>query len=414
MKNLFTALAGGLAFAIFSPQAKAQVYATNVSTYGDFYQAVRDASAYGSGTYTINLLADINYDDSDARVLTTQNIVNMQGTATLVINGNNHTLDMKPTGSSDDYGVNRAFFIAGGNVSISDLVIANGNAVGGKGGDNGGGGGMGAGGAIFVANLSDVAGSGVTNASNVSLNNVQFNHNTAVGGAGGDSYGATGGGGGGMGGDGGDGYAGYIAKGGGGGGGFGPGATGGSSNSDWATDASDGEYLLGGAAGSGAGDNGYTVGGIYAGGGGGGYADEVFDESDAAGGGGGIGGSNAAGSNNGGDGGWGGGGGGVTDNVGPGGDGGFGGGGGFGVVSIDHGDQAGNGGFGGGGSQWGEGGFGGGNGGGNEDAGAGGGMGAGGAIFVQKGATLSITDGSLSTEVGGNNSNSAVGGAGGA
>ncbi len=67
--------------------------------------------------------------------------------ANVTIAGNGNVIDMNNT--------DRAFFIVGGNVSISNLTIQNGNATGGNGADMAGGG-AGLGGAIFVANGSAI------------------------------------------------------------------------------------------------------------------------------------------------------------------------------------------------------------------------------------------------------------------
>ncbi len=341
--------------------------------------------------------------------LTSQLFVN----ANVSIDGKSNTIDM---GASD-----RAFFIAGGAVLISDLTIQNGSAAGGD-GSGGGGGGAGLGGAIFVANGQAIS-PAITRATNVTLERVQFVNNSARGGAGAET--ATervGGGGGGMGGNGGDAYTGMVEIGGGGGGGFGKGASGGDSNPDGSGDGGTGAFLGGASAGDGStgalgGSGGY---GGQSGGGGGG-AKASGDIGDGGGGGGGVGGGDGS-TSSGGNGGFGGGGGGSGGEAA--GNGGFGGGGGGGLVvgNTDYNTSAG--GFGGGGGWFyldhthpvlgGPGGFGGGTGGyyGASDYG-GGGMGAGGAVFVMAGATLTIVDSSFSgsavTGGTGSNGGSAVG-----
>ncbi|OWK38862.1 hypothetical protein [Fimbriiglobus ruber] len=105
-------------------------------------------------------------------------------------------------------GAVRPFFILQGDVTISDLTIANGLAHGGNGGP-GAGGGAGMGGGLLV--------DGTTATTTVTLTNVTFDGDQAVGGTGaGGGGGATEGGGGGAGGNGG----GVTGGGAGGGGGF--------------------------------------------------------------------------------------------------------------------------------------------------------------------------------------------------
>ena len=77
----------------------------------------------------------------------------------------------------------RGFFVHQGKVDILDLAITHATAQGGSGGGNGGGG-MGAGGGLFVD-----AGAAVT------LTNVQFDDNRAIGGSGGNGTSSGGGGG---------------------------------------------------------------------------------------------------------------------------------------------------------------------------------------------------------------------------
>ncbi|MFO0814157.1 MAG: autotransporter-associated beta strand repeat-containing protein [Gemmatales bacterium] len=255
----------------------------------------------------------------------------------ITINGNNNIID---GGSTSNTTGDRVFFLgvpnntpaaAGGfmpstaatNWNINNLTIQNGNGRGG----NGAAGGAGFGGGVFL------------NAGHLSLSNVVFNNNRAIGGNGSPLAIATGGGG--MGGNG-------IRA----GGGFGLGANGAVGGAFGAP----GQFT-GGAPGA-------VFGGINGGGGG---------SSFSGAGGGGVG---ASGEN----GGFGGGG---TY----GGSGGFGGGGGY----------VGSGGFGGGGGGGASKspGFGGGSGGPLGDGVKGGGLGAGGAIFVRQGASLTIQDGSL-------------------
>src|SRR5712675_1859152 len=74
----------------------------------------------------------------------------------------------------------RGLFVYSGTVTIKNLTIANAKAVGGAGGDNGGGGGAGLGGGLFIAN--DTANNATP--ANVTLDNVNFSGDAAVGGNG--------------------------------------------------------------------------------------------------------------------------------------------------------------------------------------------------------------------------------------
>lgn len=311
----------------------------------------------------------------------------------LVINGDNATLDGE--------GVERGLFIYSGNVSISDLTIADTRAMGGNGGmkysapggfpvylpvivpglptsggvsilsvsnGGGGGGGAGLGGGLFVAGTSN----GGAAPANVTLDNVSFLDNSATGGDGAFIIGpGVPSGGGGLGGNGGV-----------GGGGIGS-----------ATKGAGGSYPAGGAGTAG------IVPGLPGNTGAGGGAAALYSGRML-----GQGGGAGASGKSGGFGGGGGGGGTITGigtrgavTIGTGGNGGFGGGGGAGKLG-------GNGGFGGGGGygfgnggRGGQGGFGAGNGGakGGSEAGGGGGLGAGGDIFVQQGASLTVIGGTL-------------------
>ena len=104
----------------------------------------------------------------------------------------------------DGNNAHRIFFVRAGTVQISNFNVENGSARGGAGG-LGGGGGLGAGGGLFV-----------NDGANVTLQNVDFDQNSAVGGNGGGSVNMVFGGGGGLGGDGGQ-PADPIGHGGGGG-----------------------------------------------------------------------------------------------------------------------------------------------------------------------------------------------------
>ena len=359
---------------------------TEVSNFSSLDAAIAQADAANSGAYIITLTSDITSPPVPL------DAINLQPGVTLQIDGQGHLFD--------GYGYG-GLFVYAGMVAISDLAIQGTTATGGAGGTEGAGGGAGLGGGLFIAGTN----AGLASGGNVTLSNVTFNDDSAIGGAGGGSsgdsegdlgpYGNFGGGGGLNGGLGG----GYNLNGG-GGGGVGAGATPsryGSGNPGIVLGAQsggsggpfifpDGTMLSGGGANGGAGGDGGTTGiGVY-----------------LPGGGGGVGGGNATGTTAG-NGGFGGGGGGGME--GAGGVGGFGGGGG---------SSGGDGGFGGGGAYGSNfGGFGAGAGATIADGvGAfgpyegGGGLGAGGAIFVQAGGKLTIEGGQIS-------GGSAIGGAGG-
>ena len=344
-----------------APIGSAQAATFNVtntadSGAGSLRQAIFDANAAG-GTNTIDVqngLGTITLTSGDLNALNSN----------ITLNGNGNTL----SGNN----AFRGLFVYSGTVAINDLTIENAVASGGDAGQAAGGG-AGLGGALFVKD-----------GANVTISNLVAQNNAATGGDGGaqTTAGITGGGGG-MGGDGGVAVAGNS----GGGGGLGSGATGGSNVGNGGDGIAQGE----GAGGDGAdlGGGGGTGGNN---GGGGGSGDQSI-------GGGGVNGIDGT----------------FTDDP----DGGFGGGGG----------KAGNGGFGGGGGAFrSDGGFGGGGGGGGltaaigqggfgagndvssgtiSQAAGGGGLGAGGAIFVMDGATLTIA-GTLTV-----NNNTVTGGNGG-
>jgi hypothetical protein len=395
-----------------------------VSNELDLNQAIALVDGATSGDYVIQLTANIAEGTDTGGAITFNGntlsapadlyALNLQTTnVTVTIDGGGFTL------SGDN--AYRGLFIYSGDVNVSDLTLSDMLAVGGAGGSGhvGGGGGAGLGGALFVAGATTAGGAGaLTNEPGqavlpvVTLNNVNFSNDRAIGGAGGhylyrSSGGTVYGGGGGLGGAGGgaaitgsrtfSGHTRYYGSSGGsyagGGGGIGAGARGGS----FGGAAQPG--TVAGAAGGGAGSTG-GAGGSHGGGGGAGTL---------GGGGGGIGGS-AGGTGTysgsqysmGGAGGFGGGGGGALGSytfLNRGGDGGFGGGGGAGGGFSYY--RQGDGGFGGGGAGGiffgGAGGFGGGYGSPrvDGDGGGGGGLGAGGDIFVQQGATLTIEDGTL-------------------
>ncbi len=272
-------------------------------------------SSAGSGD-VINIQNDILLTQSVAAINTN-----------LTINGNGHQLD--------GGGLYRPFFVESGIVTISNLGIDNGHAQGGDGGAGwgGGGGGLGAGGAIFI-----------NSSAAVTLENVQFAGNQAVGGNGNISS---------------DQY-----QGGGGGGGL--------DQNGLQSSSTDGAAGGGPNAGIGGVYSDGSSGGDLSGGGGGSY----YDYAGGAGGfGGGGGGGGGALNGNGADGGFGGGGGGSNE---------------FQDFHIS----------GSGGS--------GGEGGGTGDLAGGGGAGFGGAIFVRDGGSLTISGGSFGSgsASGGNGANS--------
>ena len=378
----------------------------NVTTAGDLANAMTFANA---STVPTTIIVSPNVTiQPQAQTFIRMDPANTGG---LTIVGNGATIDMsQANGGAGD----RGFFVASGNVTFENLTIANGVASGGNGVDCGGGG-AGLGGGVFVANLVQQEVAGFTTAANVTLDNVTFTSNRAVGGSSSPATHAAGGGGG-MGGSGGIQNAGTgDVVGGGGGGGFGFGADGGSYASGTSPAGAAGAFIGGAPGGAGLLVSGSTPGGANGGGGGGVYGAPDFENYYTAGGGGGVGGQAANPdmySSNRADGGFGGGGGGAGQ-LNYGGNGGFGGGGGASnATSTPDKDGTeipllgGNGGFGGGGgfglSQAGKGGFGGGEGylyDGNGDQpgiAGGGGLGAGGAVFVMGGAGLTIVNGTFS------------------
>lgn len=191
-----------LAMTVFATLARATNFAVNSvaddGSPGTLRWAIEQVNVAGSGSHTISFSLPNGATISLTRSLP---ILDNSG-ATIAIDGpgaGNLTID--------GHNSHRVFFIATGNVEISDLTIANGAAQGGNGGigNGGGGGGLGAGGALFVNDGADVR-----------IADLQLSGNSATGGQGGSTMKfASGGGGGGLGGDGGE-----ALYGGGGGGGF--------------------------------------------------------------------------------------------------------------------------------------------------------------------------------------------------
>jgi autotransporter-associated beta strand protein len=338
---------------------------------------------YGTNVnYTINLTANIDL---------TQALfgINLGSGSTLTINGNGYTID----GMGDQ----RGLFVYSGNVILENLAITDAVARGGNGGTYGGGGGAGLGGGLFVAGTS--SGNPGHAGASVTLDDVTFSGDKAIGGKGGTyvpGEAGMGGGGGGLGGNGG-----RVQGTGGGGGGGGIGGAGGAASSPGAGGIVPG--VQGGHTGGTGGLGRGSSGGVWGGGGGGGGGGDLHGSPGAGGGGGGgiVGGVPGGGASDGhggggGHGGYGGGGGAGGTYAGGGGTGGFGGGGGAAASSSSGIAAGGDGGFGGGGGSGpkpGAGGWGGGNAG--NGGGGGGGLGAGGDIFVQQGGSLTIEGGSL-------------------
>ena len=321
--------------------------------------------AGGPATVSLTTAGDFTYGPSAFLVSTTLTIEGPSGSNGIALSRNSATANL------------RLFAVgAAGNLTLKNLTVKDGTAIGGNGGNGGpgGGGAAGLGGAIYNAGTLKVIQSTLTN-------------NTARGGNGGSSVGnrGGGGGGGGLGGGGGNGAADpsfTTGPGGGGGGTSGPGA---SVTIGANPGGAGGPGGTGGAAGT-AGVGTPTVGGAA---------------TAAGGGGGGTGGIGGRGGDSGFGGGAGAGGGGGTS--GDAGDAGFGGGGGgSGGGILVGGATGGNGGFAGGGgggnpTAFGLGGFGAGNGGTTGSSGGGGGGGGlGGAIFNDQGATLNISNSTLS------------------
>lgn len=347
LSTLLVPLAVSISIGLSHRPARAASFDVNSSaddgSAGTLRWAIEQANAAGAGSHSITFSVAANSTieigdplpqlDNSAATIELDGL----GAGGVTISGHND---------------HRVLFVYSGTWTVRNVNIVNGLGEGGAGGAarGGGGGGLGASGAVFV-----------NQGANLTIQNVNFNNNNAVGGAGGASnLGNSGGGGGGLGGDGGS----ATAYGGGGGGGAGgDGGAGGSGGGGGG-----GGLLLSGLPGGG------FVGGLGAplGGNGGdifqpGQSGLIF-----------------------------GGGGGGGDFSGAGGAGGeFAGGGGSGWQGT-----GGNGGFGGGAGGTnnliaGQAGFGGGDGGAGLEAGSGG-SGFGGAVFVRQGGTLTILNSTTS------------------
>jgi hypothetical protein len=405
-------------------------------TLGDvnFNQATVTIAQVTAPGAKVSLIDAINAANNDARTTGNTTVINLAANATynlisadsfwygpdglppitsdVVIQGNGATIARDASATAF-----RLFYVSGGLelppgiLSLNNLTLRGGLAVGGSGLD-GGGGGLGAGGAILNQGVLTL--SGVTLASNEAEGGVGAADIAPVNGNGGGGGGmggdastdiSTGAGlGGGMGGSLGGSFGGRggsgASAGGGGGGGFDPGDNGGNSSSNFGAfgadifDPPEGK----GGDGSGAGFGGF--GGNFGGGGGGGFGGVPVGGGGGGVGGGGGGGSGGSPGGNGGNGGFGGGGGAGGLSQGIGGDGGFGGGGGHGAAVTSSPARSGNGGFGGGIGGVGSG-------------GGGGGAALGGAIF-NMGAVSSSTGEGLATIINCTfASNSVVGGLGG-
>ncbi len=455
-------MSGSLPFSTVTTESQLNsdiIAADSITTAGTYI--INFGSAITEGTLPVASTGTTSGPISGETIITSAapdlTAINLHSGVTLEINGNGHSLIgtssslittsttiFSTTGSTvvatGTAGTFRGLFVYGGNVLVNNLTIASAVATGGTGGYAGnfaGGGGAGLGGGLFVGNP------GTAVAATVTLNQVYFSNDSAVGGTGGKSLNGVGssggngsyGGGGGLGGAGGGYHTRNYA---GGGGGIGRTAVGGSAEINFSSPA--GAGIVNRAASGGSGKSGTPVntgvdgppsgepGGVAGGGGGGGWQYHNggairSDNVDPGGGGGGVGGAagqsgqqnasyNSKTAGIGGAGGFGGGGGGGYTR---GANGGFGGGGGGGYM------YAGAGGFGGGGAGGGGvAGFGGGKGGGTANTfagagghgdsytggGGGGGLGAGGDVFLYKNATLIINSGTLS-------GGSVAGGAGG-
>ena len=276
------AIIGVVAAAVPIRRAFAQTTSWSVSTETDLSDALTAAFqnnvANPSVVNTITLGANISGYG--------QWIVN----ANVNIVGNGYTIDMN--------NADRAFFIAGGMVNIANVKIQNGRAAGGD-ATIGGGAGAGLGGAILVGSGTYATGDGSPAILGLStpavvLQDVSFQNNRAFGGRAfiTNNNQPWGGGGGGLGGSGGSaGHAGQATPGSGGGGGIGTLATGGDES-----DGGIGNFVnlnsgtnttAGGAGGNGNSTDG-GLGGLYAGGGGGGGEGSFFGTAGSGGGGGGV------------------------------------------------------------------------------------------------------------------------------
>ena len=151
-----------------------------VATLDDLNSAIAAANALTQGSLTISFAGDIDLSGTAVAAL------DLQDGVSLAIDGGGHTLD--------GGGTQEGFFEEAGNVTIENLSIVNATA---RGGDaprsfegnegqtdvsGGGGGGAGLGGGVFVAS-----------GASMSLVDVDFTHDSAVGGSGASDFGLAGG-----------------------------------------------------------------------------------------------------------------------------------------------------------------------------------------------------------------------------
>ena len=172
----------------------------NVGSASDLDSAIRSidaASAYDLAHNQTNYFT-INFKTPQITETADLAAINLKSNDILVINGNGDTLD----GNNGQY---RGLFVYSGNVTINDLAILDATARGGN-GYQGGGGGAGLGGGLFVANnvynsTTNPNGDVTAVPGNVTLSNVYFANNAAIGGSSSSAHYAhnLGGGGGGMG-----------------------------------------------------------------------------------------------------------------------------------------------------------------------------------------------------------------------
>ena len=140
-----------------------------VTTIGALNNLILAANQATSGTVTIALGGDIALDG------TVLDAFNLAPGVTVDLVGNGHTLD--------GGGANQGLFVYAGAVNVDNIAIDNMLAHGGNATTTGGGGGMGAGGGLFIG--ANVAG----NPGRVTLTNVGFSGDAAVGGNGaGNTY----------------------------------------------------------------------------------------------------------------------------------------------------------------------------------------------------------------------------------
>jgi hypothetical protein len=155
-----------------------------VNSTASLISAIQGIDSQPGGTFEIDLISNITLTTQlPAIVLSQSTFENLA----LTINGEGHTLS-----GNDTF---RGLFVYSGNVTIENLQISHAVARGGD-GRNGGGGGAGLGGGLLIAD--DVA-HGAASPGNVTLINVGFDHDQAIGGNA-DASTAGAGGGGGMGG----------------------------------------------------------------------------------------------------------------------------------------------------------------------------------------------------------------------